>query len=297
MKHTVNIKTMINKNIKNTVSIFYFTICTRMRISYLQLVLFSILLFTLYNITCNVESTFADYKKHDVNVDHSNTAYYDSDNSDIYEELLKQIRILRGDIELLRHEQEEMKKNFAELEKHYKHDVLPLGLDAVDKVKQDTAIVDVSSEGHPKNNLKNSVVQQNTPEELYQSAYANLRRASNVDNSDAEKSFEDAVNKFEEFVKLYPTHPLVSNAYYWLGQIHTEKHNYANAIKCYMQGYKSAPKGGRATDNLIKLAEMLAANNQKSAACTTLEKLNKEFKNLKKSVKSQSDSLKSKLRC
>lgn len=209
---------------------------------------------------------------------------YDTDGGSEYDALLKQVKALRGEMELLQHDYSEIKQRMSALEESVKH--------STQHVQEYT---------HTTTDLKEAVVSntQNskTYDEEYKRAYSILQHTLSSTSSDTEERLKESEAAFLSFVKQHPKHHLVSNAYYWLGQIAAEQKEYSAATKYYLQGYKSSPKGDRAQDNLLKMAGVLAITKQKSAACITLDKLKVEFSDLKKGVQNKSAELRKKLNC
>lgn len=110
-----------------------------------------------------------------------------------------------------------------------------------------------------------------------------------------ENKLEDAENKFTKFIEKYPNSKLIGNAYFWNGESFYRRNKFDKAALAYLKGYKQDSKGTKAGDALLKLAMALGEINKIPEACTTLEKLNREFPNRsdasKKRAKETSDRL------
>ncbi|MBI1215155.1 MAG: tol-pal system protein YbgF [Alphaproteobacteria bacterium] len=104
-------------------------------------------------------------------------------------------------------------------------------------------------------------------ETLYQSAFADVRAAH----------YETAAGKFRDFMGKYPTHPLASNAQYWLGETYYVRGDYHEAAKLFAQDYQNYPQGGKASASLLKLGMSLAKLGKKGDACLSFKQLKKEF--------------------
>jgi tol-pal system protein YbgF len=117
------------------------------------------------------------------------------------------------------------------------------------------------------------------PRDLYNEAFR-LMNAS--DFAGAERAFAD-------FIKNYPKDPLIGNAYYWLGETHYTRSNYAKAADSFRQGFEKLPNGPKAGDNLLKLAMSLSALKRNDEACVVLQQVDKKFG-------ANSDALRSKAR-
>jgi tol-pal system protein YbgF len=90
--------------------------------------------------------------------------------------------------------------------------------------------------------------------------------------------YDEAKKVFESFIKKYPDDPFVSNAYYWLGEIHYIKGDYVASADTFRQGFEAMPNGKKAPDNLFKLAMSLSALNRSKEACIVLSQIGTKFK-------------------
>lgn len=86
-----------------------------------------------------------------------------------------------------------------------------------------------------------------------------------------------AKNGFEEFIKSYPNHPLISNATYWLGETYYAQGEYEKAARIFAESYKKYPKGPKVADSLLKMGMSLGGAGKTKEACVTLQQLKKEF--------------------
>ncbi len=117
-----------------------------------------------------------------------------------------------------------------------------------------------------------------SPEVAYKDAYSALVV---VLNSKTEpKNFSKAKTALEEFTQKYPAHALTGNAFYWIGEIYARNKEYEKSAICYLKGYKAGPHGTRASDNLLRLSEVLIKLGKQQEACSTLFKLKSDFPDL-----------------
>ena len=73
--------------------------------------------------------------------------------------------------------------------------------------------------------------------------------------------------------------------------------DFERAALTFADGYKSAPAGGKAADNLLKLARSLAELGDKTNACATLQRLTEEFPNARPAIEQSASSTRSRLDC
>jgi len=120
-----------------------------------------------------------------------------------------------------------------------------------------------------------SILPQGTPKERYDFALRLLRQSD----------YDIAEQAFREWVGAHPKDTLASNAWYWLGETYYVRSDHAAGAKAFLEGYKAAPKGDKAPDNLLKLGMSLTNLNQKTEACNTFVQLAGEFQNAPANIK------------
>lgn len=105
---------------------------------------------------------------------------------------------------------------------------------------------------------------------------------SNVQYSQAfrllnEKKFAEAGAAFDSFVKKYPSDPLASNAYYWLGESHYARKDFTRSTESFRKGFEANPEGQKAPDNLYKLAMSLSQIKRTNEACVVLARVVEKY--------------------
>jgi len=85
--------------------------------------------------------------------------------------------------------------------------------------------------------------------------------------------YEQAETALLNFIKNYAEHELAGPAKYWLGETYFVQKKYTQATVTFADGYKAAPKGIKAPDNLLKLAMSLKELGKTKEACTTIKEL------------------------
>ncbi len=110
-------------------------------------------------------------------------------------------------------------------------------------------------------------------------------------------NFGSAKNGFENFIKTYPEHPLVSNATYWLGESYYAGGEYEKAARIFAESYKKYPKGPKVADSLLKMGMSLGGAGKIKEACVTLQQLKKEFPTGEGVTLRRADQEMSKLHC
>lgn len=109
--------------------------------------------------------------------------------------------------------------------------------------------------------------QNNDAAALYENSFSLLKNSN----------YEAAGQGFETFITKYPSHQLVGNAKYWLGETYYVRGKYEPAARIFAEGYQQFPQGTKAADNLLKLGMSLGALGSTNDACVALAQLKKEF--------------------
>lgn len=120
-----------------------------------------------------------------------------------------------------------------------------------------------------------NVLKGETPKEQYQYAFGLLRQSR----------YEQAEEALRAFIRLHGEDALASNARYWLGETFYVRGDHVRAAEAFLDGYQKDPKGGKASDTLLKLGMSLAALNKKSEACTTFGKMEQDFTDMSASLR------------
>lgn len=92
-----------------------------------------------------------------------------------------------------------------------------------------------------------------------------------------EKKYAEAGASFDAFVKKYPSDPLTSNSYYWLGESYYARQDYTRAAESFRKGYEANTDGQKAPDNLLKLAMSLNQVKRTNEACIVLKQVMSKY--------------------
>jgi tol-pal system protein YbgF len=126
-----------------------------------------------------------------------------------------------------------------------------------------------------------------SPQDQYNYAFGLLRQAN----------YSGAEQALRAFLQRYPNDPLAGNAQYWLGETYFVRKDFNNAAAVFAEGYQKYPKGGKAADNLLKLAMALGQLGQKADACRALGRLDRDFPTAPGNVKERAGDEKKQLGC
>ena len=128
----------------------------------------------------------------------------------------------------------------------------------------------------------------------------NLMMENDFDNAFTYVASEDyakAKPALTEFIKKYPQTDLAGEAYFWMGEVAWSQKDYTNAALNYLKGYKEAPTGGKASENILKMALTLNQLGKKDEACKYVQRFETEFPDSHPSLKAKSSQAKTSIGC
>lgn len=91
------------------------------------------------------------------------------------------------------------------------------------------------------------------------------------------KDYDGAEVALTDFLAKYPKSTHASEAQYALGKSYAAQKQHAEAAKAYLGGYKTYPKGNRAPDSLLGLAQALIDLKKPAQACQSLGELDAAY--------------------
>lgn len=100
-------------------------------------------------------------------------------------------------------------------------------------------------------------------EAIYKEAFDAFQKAA----------YDDAITKLSDFIMAYPGTPLVSNAYYWLGESYLNLKNYEKAIVNFQEVVDKYPKSDKASRALLSQAEAFGSVKDEKSSVTILKKV------------------------
>lgn len=112
------------------------------------------------------------------------------------------------------------------------------------------------------------------------------------------KFFPESEQQLKLFLTKYPKHARVSFARNLLGRAYLDEGNPREAASWFLQNYKADPKGPRAPDSLLYLAESMRQLKDTNRACVALDQFVREFPAESTGrLKAQYDATKGGLKC
>lgn len=169
-----------------------------------------------------------------------------------------QIHMLRGELEVVRHENQTLKENQANLKK-VSTTTQPY-LTATNQRQPDQAslLIAPTLNNNPARGGTSVVVdtpmvahkapapiteQDLPPKEMYKSAFLMLSGAQ----------YPNALTTFTRFLKKYPDDPLADNAQYWIGEVHYVQHRYLEALKAFNEVLRRWQASDKVPGSLLKI--------------------------------------------
>lgn len=211
------------------------------------------------------------------------------------------LRLLTGEIETIKFNQEELKSKierlgddaslrFSDLEKRL--DALENRFKKMDDEK--TAAENAVKEAEKKKKEQRAAAAKaakekdrqikekygkKKPKELYDEATAAVKK----------QQYKTAQTLFEAFLHLYPKNALAGNAQYWLGETYFARNRYADAAVAFADGFQNYRDSQKAPDNLFKLGVSLAKLKKKKDACTAFASFAREYPKVAETMKKRLD--------
>jgi tol-pal system protein YbgF len=91
------------------------------------------------------------------------------------------------------------------------------------------------------------------------------------------RSFDQAEQAWQNFLRQYPDHPLDGSAQYFLGETYFGRNDYPRAAAAFAAGFEKYPRSDLAAETLLKLGIALGRSGQAAPACEALARLEREF--------------------
>jgi len=155
--------------------------------------------------------------------------------------LQREVSALRGEMELLNHNQSEIKKQQKDLYLDLDQRIQDLdqrlnsSATAVTAPIVPTPVVDTSS--------TNSDQQALSEQEDYQSAFAVLKA----------KKYEEAIEAFQVYLITYPASDFADNAQYWMAEAYYVLRDYQSAVSHFNKVINAYPESRKVPDAYLKL--------------------------------------------
>jgi tol-pal system protein YbgF len=112
-----------------------------------------------------------------------------------------------------------------------------------------------------------------------------------------EKKHSEAAIAFDAFVKKYPSDPLTTNAYYWLGESYYARADYTRAADSFRKGFEVNPEAAKAPDNLLKLALSLHQVKRTNEACIVLSQIATKYADTAPRTLKRSETARADMKC
>ena len=110
--------------------------------------------------------------------------------------------------------------------------------------------------------------------------------------------YPESQQQLKLFLQKFPRHKRSSFARNLLGRAYMEDGNPREAAGWFLQNYKTEPKGDRAPDSLLNLAESMRQLNDGDRACVALDSFSREYPaEAAGRLKSQYDGTRARLKC
>lgn len=163
-----------------------------------------------------------------------------ADQSVLMEDLRTELKTLKGNLEILRHDYEQSTKTQEKLHQDFDERLGELET-RVSNLNQSIAAARPDSKERPKVN-KGKASSESDQISRYNSILRILQR----------KDYDAAIPQFRDFVKDNPGSTYSANAQYWLGECYFGKGDYVNAAKEFQSVVDNYPESDKTCDARLK---------------------------------------------
>lgn len=111
------------------------------------------------------------------------------------------------------------------------------------------------------------------------------------------KDYALAEDTFQAFLKKYPTDRRAADAQFWLGESLFQRQRYDAAAQAFLDLSTKHTNHAKAPEALLRLAQSLAAMNQKEMSCATLAEVGRKYPKATTTVKQGVEREQKRVRC
>ena len=111
------------------------------------------------------------------------------------------------------------------------------------------------------------------------------------------KDYALAEETMRNFVKRYPSDPLIAEAQFWLGESFFQRQLYRDAAESFLGVTTKFDRSAKAPDALLRLGQSLAALKEKEAACAAFGEVGRKYPRTSSSIKQAVDREQKRERC
>lgn len=111
------------------------------------------------------------------------------------------------------------------------------------------------------------------------------------------KDYALAEETMRNFVKRYPSDPMIAEAQFWLGESFFQRQLYRDAAESFLGVTTKFDKSVKAPDALLRLGQSLAALKEKEAACAAFGEVTRKYPRASSSIKQAVDREQKRERC
>jgi len=111
------------------------------------------------------------------------------------------------------------------------------------------------------------------------------------------KDYALAEETMRNFVKRFPSDPMISDAQFWLGESFFQRQLYRDAAESFLAVTTKFDKASKAPDALLRLGQSLAALKEKEAACAAFGEVSRKYPHSTTSIKQAVDREQKRVKC
>ncbi len=193
-----------------------------------------------------------------------------ADHAVYIEDIRQEIRTLKGQIDVLRHEIETQREET----RRFKEDV-DLRISELEK-------------GSSSPTQKHAELSGASPKERSSVTVDDITRYNQILRLIRDqKDYDQAIIQFDQFLKEHPKSSLAANAQYWKGESYFAKEDFAKSIKEFQKVIDSYPKSEKVCAARLKQGYAFLARDEKDKARIFLVEVTKKCPNTREASKAQ----------
>jgi tol-pal system protein YbgF len=111
------------------------------------------------------------------------------------------------------------------------------------------------------------------------------------------KDYALAEETMRNFVKRFPSDPMIADAQFWLGESFFQRQLYRDAAESFLSVTTKFDKASKAPDALLRLGQSLAALKEKEAACAAFGEVARKYPHASTGIKQAVDREQKRVKC
>ena len=213
------------------------------------------------------------------------------------DQFAEQIKLLRREVEELKKEMDKLKASIANYSSDLEKKIIKLR-NQIDEKSYDKKILDIIDTNlNTYHTLEDNV--SNQKEQFIDSMklQGEEKEYDKIIDLINHENYEQATRELKKFVVEHPNSILISNAFFYLGEIAFKQKNYTSAAVNYFRGYQVDRNGERSMSNLVMLSKSMVQIGKYATACKVIQHIEYSFSDIPALMKRNIKNIKNSAYC